>query len=269
MEIIEQSITPKTKEAKTEDGIVVTDDFVAVIDGSTSKSPRRISRWRTNGRYCMQLISKYIKRMPKDVTVERFCRGVTAYVGKHYKQSQIARLAEHPEERLTASCAIYSRLRRQVWMIGDCQCLIGGTLYDNPKPCERSLAEQRAEMARRLIADGEATVESLRHNDTARQGIIPRMIETMKMQNVEYSVVDGLPIPMRKVRVVTLDFQPWTIVLATDGYPFLKPTLAESEAALAHQAETDPLNIGEFKATKAFAIGANSFDDRSYVRFRV
>ena len=47
------------------------------------------------------------------------------------------------------------------------------------------------------------------------------------------------------------------------------PTLKESESLLAHQRETDPLNIGQFKATKAFVQGNNSFDDRTYIRFEV
>lgn len=269
MEIIEQSITPKNNDNKTEDGIVVTRDFVAVIDGSTSKTPTRISRWRSNGRYCMQLISKYIKAMPKDATAEQFCRGVSTYVAKKYKDSKLERLAQHPEERLTASCVVYSRLQRQIWMVGDCQCMVGDTLYDNPKPCEQQIAEERAAVAQRLLDSGQATVESLRTHDTAREAIIPMLVESMKKQNIDYAVVDGFSIPMRKVRIVTLDFQPWTIVLASDGYPLLKQTLAESEAALAQQAKDDPLNIGRFKATKGFATGANSFDDRSYIRFKI
>ena len=59
------------------------------------------------------------------------------------------------------------------------------------------------------------------------------------------------------------------IVLASDGYPFLKPTLSESEEALEEQRRRDPLNITTFKATKAFRRGMNSFDDRSYIRFTV
>lgn len=269
MNIIEKSLIPKSDTMKTEDGIVITDDFIAVIDGSTSKTQKRISRWRSNGRYCMKLVSDYIKHAPKDITAERFCRGVTAYVARKYKQSQMAWLAEHPEERLTASAVVYSRLQRQVWMIGDCQCLIGDTLYDNPKPYEQDVAERRAAIAHQLMASGEATVESLRTEDLARQQIVPLLVEAMKEQNKSYAVIDGFPIPMAHVRILTLDFRPWTVVLASDGYPLLKPTLAESEAALAQQRANDPLNIGAFKATKAFAAGANSFDDRSYIRFKV
>ena len=91
----------------------------------------------------------------------------------------------------------------------------------------------------------------------------------MQEQNRSYAVIDGFPIPQQHVRVITLDFQPWEIVMATDGYPFLKPTLAASEERLAWQREHDPLNIGDFKTTKAFLPGNSSFDDRSYIRFSI
>ena len=84
------------------------------------------------------------------------------------------------------------------------------------------------------------------------------------------SVIDGFHIPREHVRIITLDFRPWQIVLASDGYPFLCPTLAESEQRLQHQRATDPLNISpEFQATKAFHPDFNSFDDRTYIRLDV
>ena len=105
---------------------------------------------------------------------------------------------------------------------------------------------------------------------TVYDSIIPRMIETMRQQNTSYSVVDGFPIDRRHVRIVPLDFQPWEIVLASDGYPFLCPTLEESESRLRQQREDDPLNIGHhFQATKAFHPDFNSFDDRAYIRFSI
>ncbi len=225
--------------------------------------------FRSNGRYAMQLISRYIKSMPKNTTCEAFLRGVTAYIRKHYKKSLLPQLTEHPEDRITASAAVYSRLSREIWMIGDCQCLVGGEYYDNPKPAEAELAALRADEVRRQMAQG-TTLDDLLQNDTARPIIIPRMIETMRQQNITYSVIDGFPIPRQHVRIITLDFQPWEIVLATDGYPFLCPTLQESEKRLHQQRETDPLNIGpEFQATKGFHPGTNSFDDRAYIRFSV
>lgn len=270
MEIIEQSIIPKNPAKRSEDGLIVTEDFVAVIDGSTSKSTRRCYKGfnlcgRSNGELAMRLVVNHIRRMPKTTTCHEFCVGVTKLVRQQYISSLLPHLSEHPEDRLTASAIIFSRINREIWMIGDCQCLVGKEYFDNPKPYEQELAERRAA----IIRQSPTPWDHFLTEDTARAAIIPRMLETMKQQNVSYSVIDGFPIPEQHVRIITLDFQPWEIVLASDGYPFLCPTLAESEAKLSEQKRSDPLNISTFNATKAFAEGYNSFDDRTYIRFKV
>ncbi|MBQ8158587.1 MAG: hypothetical protein IJ081_06165 [Prevotella sp.] len=275
MEIQEQSIIAKNPKKKSEDGIVVTADFIAVIDGSTSKTDRRYSLFSSNGRYAMQIITKVIRNMEKNTSCHQFCLEASRAVARHYRKSQLLRLAVHPEERLTASCIVFSRLRREIWMVGDCQCLIGSTTngntspeftyYDNPKPYEQELAEQRAA----IINSSPLPHDHFLDNDTARAAIIPHMLETMQQQNKTYAVIDGFPVAEQHVKILTLDFQPWEIILASDGYPFLESTLQASEELLRQQCQQDPLNIGVFKATKAFARGNNSFDDRSYIRFKV
>ena len=278
MQIIEQTIVPKNPTKKSEDGIVVTPDFIAVIDGSTSKSDRRYSLFSSNGRYAMLTLSKFLKKASDNLSCHQFCIGATKAMARHYRKSQLDRLSQQPEDRLTASCIVYSRLRREIWMIGDCQCLLGHpagnindndknrfTYYDNPKPYEQQLAEERAA----IIHASPLPHDHFLVDDTARAAIIPHMKETMQQQNKTYSVIDGFPVAEQYVRILTLDFQPWEIILASDGYPFLEPTLAASEERLTHQRLTDPLNIGVFKATKAFAEGFNSFDDRAYIRFIV
>lgn len=268
MRIIEQSVIAKNPNKKSEDGIVVTSDFIAVIDGSTSKTHQRHCPLMSNGRYAMKLISQYIRKMPANTSCHQFCVGVTKALRKHYwLRLPVQRMLEHPEERLCASAIIYSRLRREVWMVGDCQCLIGNQYFDNPKPYERQLAEMRAAKVRELLIAGVPQSELLQPHDPAREVMIPTMIEVMQNQNITYAVIDGFPIPESKVKVIPLDFQKWEIILASDGYPQLAKTLAESESLLQHQRETDPLNIGTFTATKAFVEGNNSFDDRSYIRF--
>ena len=212
----------------------------------------------------MQLVERFIRKAPKNISCNDFCVGITKKIRKHYQQSQIEWLTVHPEERLTASAIVFSRVRREIWMIGDCQCIIGDTFYDNPKPYEQELAEKRAA----IIKSSPKPWDHFLENDTARAAIIPRMLETMQEQNKSYSVIDGFPIAKQHIRVLTLDFQPWEIVMASDGYPFLCKTLEESEQRLAQQKHDDPLNIGAFKATKAFAKGNNSFDDRAFIRFK-
>ena len=294
MKIIESSIIGKKSPEACEDGMVITDDFIAVIDGSTSKTPKHLNPDMKNGRYAMMLISEYIREELKaDASVDDFCQGVTAYIyNKVYEKLGVEeRLKEHPEERLTASAILYSRTRNEVWMVGDCQAIIDGKLYENGKPYEQEIARKRVE----LIEQGLSPAE-------ARKQIEPLLIEAMLSgQNQTYTVIDGFPIYREGVKVVsvsdsssvqdsvsssdscsvqdpvscsgsasasdTIPSSSSEIVLASDGYPFLKPTLAASEAALAEQIANDPQNIRSFIATKGIVEGNKSFDDRTYIRF--
>ena len=276
MKIIEQSVIPKNPRKKSEDGIVVTNDFIAVIDGSTSKATRQWHSHMSNGRYAMTLVSRFISQMAPDITCHQFCVGVTRAFRDVYlplwrltgRQSMAELLAAHPEERLCASAVVYSNRRREIWLVGDCQCLVGGELCENPKPYEQRLAEMRAVKVRELLAQGQSP-DKILADDQARAAIIPQMLREMQQQNKTYAVIDGFPIPETRVPVIALDFRPWEIVFASDGYPFLCSTLAESEVRLDEQRCNDPLNIGRFKATKGFTPGNNSFDDRTYIRFTV
>ena len=288
MKIIESSIIGKKSPEACEDGMVVTDDFIAVIDGSTSKTPKHLNPDMKNGRYAMMLISEYIREELKaDASVDDFCQGVTAFIyNKVYEKLGVEeRLKEHPEERLTASAILYSRTRNEVWMVGDCQAIIAGKLYENGKPYEEKIARKRVE----LIAQGLSPAE-------ARKQIEPLLIKAMLSgQNQTYTVIDGFPIYREGVKVVsvsdsssvqdsvpasdsvpcsdsasasgTISVSSSEIVLASDGYPFLEPTLAASEAALAEQIANDPQNIHSFIATKGIVEGNKSFDDRTYIRF--
>lgn len=288
MKIIESSIIGKKSPEACEDGMVVTDDFIAVIDGSTSKTPKHLNSDMKNGRYAMMLISEYIREELKaDASVDEFCQGVTAYIyNKVYEKLGVEeRLKEHPEERLTASAILYSRTKNEVWMVGDCQAIIAGKLYENGKPYEEKIARKRVE----LIEQGLSPAE-------ARKQIEPLLIKAMLSgQNQTYTVIDGFPIYREGVKVVsvsdscsvqdpvpasdsvpcsgsvsasgTISVSSSEIVLASDGYPFLEPTLAASEAALAEQIANDPQNIHSFIATKGIVEGNKSFDDRTYIRF--
>lgn len=259
MKIIESIIVGKKNHDSCEDCLVITDGFVAVIDGSTSKTPFQISNKMKNGRFAALLISEYIEReLPDNATIDVFCTGVTKRISDQYKSLNLQyRLTLHPEERLTTSAIIYSRERKEVWMVGDCQALVNGVLYENPKPYENEIARKRVE----LISQGMPPQDARKH-------IEPQLIAAMlDGQNKQYAVIDGFPIFMQGVKVISCQQAHGEIVLASDGYPFLLPTLEESEAALAHQITVDPQNVSSFIATKGLMEGNKSFDDRTYVRF--
>ena len=54
MKIIESKIVGKKSQEACEDGMVVTDDFIAVIDGSTSKTPKHLIYKRCIGHWVWQ-----------------------------------------------------------------------------------------------------------------------------------------------------------------------------------------------------------------------
>lgn len=248
----------------------MTDDFAAVIDGSTSKAVHQLIPGMRNGRAAMLLVGQALRSMPADVSLAGCCDRVTSLLSEAYLQRGVpaSYLAAHPEERATASAAIFSLYRQEIWLVGDCQCLVDGAFHDNPKPHEARIARERSAILQKMLDSGETDEDSLRHHDVGRDRVLGKIILTCQDQNKKFSVFDGFRVALAQVKVIPVS--PGSeVVLATDGYPFLLPTLSESEAALARQLATDPLCIRHYQATKGLMDGQVSFDDRAYVRFRI
>lgn len=108
--------------------------------------------------------------------------------------------------------------------------------------------------------------------DPARAMIMPFLRLQSQFANVRgpygYFVFDGFTDSAYPIRTVTV--RPGDeVVLASDGFPLLKPTLADSEAALQRLKIKDPALVSEYRSTKGFTPGYDSFDDRTYLRFVV
>ena len=191
MKIIERQLIGKHTQGDCEDGIVVTPHFVAVIDGSTSKTKHRFNADMSNGRHCMRMIANFIRKMSTDILLDDFCDQITGLIRGEYlannnnsSESQIINNYIPPRERLCASAVIYSEAHRQIWMIGDCQAMVDGQPHENGKPYEASLAARRAacfrscQLAHNDMTDGLAIV-----HDYARDAILPYLIKAMDGQN--------------------------------------------------------------------------------------
>ena len=107
-------------------------------------------------------------------------------------------------------------------------------------------------------------------HDYGRTRILPLLEEQAKLANSSepfgFDVLDGGSAHPDHVKVFPV--QPGSrVVLASDGYPMLFDTLAESEAYLQQALAEDPACIGTLRGTKGVAPGNVSFDDRSYLGF--
>ncbi len=272
MRIVEQYIQGKTgRLERCEDDLILTEDFICVIDGVTSKSSFT-QHGRTTGQLAVDLIKQAILQFPKDVECAEAIERLTVSIKTFYRDNQmVERCRAHPSERLAACAIIYSVFHHQVWIIGDCQCLVDNKLYTSPKLVDDVIAEARALYLATELDNGK-TVDELIEHDTARAYVLPLIKRAMYYQNSDgderysFPVLDGFAVNVNQVKVIELDANVRHIVLASDGYPKLFNTLAESEQYLQQVLATDPLCYKQFKSTKGITKGNASFDDRTYVR---
>lgn len=242
----------------------MTDDFIAVIDGSTSKADVRYSSDVSNGQLCMQIVSRVItEKLSADATIHDFCRLTAEAVSAYYPEKPL----KADNNLMAASAVVLSIKRREVWFVGDCLCLIDGVLYEYPKPEEEINASKRAECIKEMLREGRVTVDELRVHDYGRDTIKNELRSCCEKQNRDYAVINGMDIPEHLVHVVSVA-DANEVVLASDGYPILKGTLEESEKELERIIKDDPLCIDMYKATKGVMKGNKSFDDRTYIRLK-
>ena len=232
----------------------------------------RIDPSMTNGRLAMTIVSHVADTIDGQATLDSFCNAATtdiqnACIASH---ADMAQLTDTPSLRPTCSAVVYSAFHNEIWMIGDCQAMVDGIAYDNEKPHEALLAQKRSDVINSMLSEGDIDKAIFQtKDDPGRASIINEIISACKDQNKTYAVLDGFCVYMDGVRRIKLSEGAHEIVLASDGYPHLRPTLALSEAALRQQIEQDPLCIDTHKATKGLLTGNKSFDDRSFIRFTV
>ena len=274
--ILETYIQSKTGNLEDcEDRIHISAHFIAVIDGATSKTD---DRWdhQTSGQKAAEIVDATLSRMPRQVNSRQAADRLTAAIRAFYQRHQFeSQLVANPERRITASVVIVSLFQRQIWSIGDCQFMLGERGFTVSKK-----VDEVAEVARAFILESEIiaqqrTIAELMAHDPGRDFIQPVLERQYCFQNhahgspFDYAAVDGFPIPPGGVVVEPIPDDVNHVVLASDGYPVLRPNLAESEQRLAELLQRDPLLFREYKSTKGLMPGHVSFDDRAYVKIQL
>ena len=248
-----------------EDIISVTDGFIAVIDGVTSKSDR-LYNGKSGGRDGAELVSEAISSLDRNSDCQEALDLIDLAIAKEYCGE-----LPPPDKRIQACAIIYSVEKRQVWCYGDCQLMINGVFYDHTKMIDRVTSSLRAFVIECYLKNG-GSPEALAERDVGREAIMPYLKEQASLANLEgtfgYPVLDGSGICSKMVKVYNVNIGD-EIILASDGYPRLCPTLEESERAIFETLETDPLAIKENMQTKMMKKGDLSFDDRTYIRFKI
>lgn len=268
MHVIEQYLQGKLDDLSLcEDLLVTCEAFSCVIDGATSKTNYRISG-KTTGRIAAEVIADAVNKLDPQVEAHAAVEALSEAV------RNISRIGESSSPEVlplfTASIAIFSHQRQEVWLVGDCQCLVGDVVTTQRKRIDQVLGDMRATYLEFELLSGKS-VEELMVNDTGRQFIHPLLEKQVAFQNAKektplsYGAIDGKEVPDRFVKIVSTQASS-QVILATDGYPIIRPTLWESETELAWLIKMDPLCMREYRSTKGLMAGRKAFDDRAYLR---
>lgn len=284
MKIIEQFIKGKENSLKTcEDGLFTGSFMAAVIDGVTPKS-RYLWQGKTSGCYAKDILLAFLGKIQrselKSQTPEEFfslldrqlaiASGMPARkAGAGNSDSGVLRFTDYPR----ASIILYNDICREIWAYGDCQCAVNGRVYSHEKEIDRLNAGLRAFCLEYELQKGK-TIEELAQlpADPGRTAIEENLKLQMAFENKNipfgYPVLNGQGIAPSMIKVYPVKSGD-EILLASDGYPVLGGTLAESEKELQRILKEDPLCFRAYRSTKGKKSCNISFDDRAYCRILV
>lgn len=258
-------VSKSGRKCDNEDLLVMTPAFIAVVDGTTDKTGGRFDG-KTGGQLAAEII-RHVLENEDSLAGEDGCFVASRIQSALQSYAEVHKTEEH-DIHLSASAAIYSVALQQVWLVGDCQFMIDGKLYTNHKKVDVVLSEARSLAIHMLLKSG-VTEQELIHDDMSRQFIMPWLKTQHVLENSDdeygYQVFSNKGLI---TDIVSVDVPVGShVVLATDGYPELMPTLAESESILEKIRREDPLCYRLYKSTKGVREGNAHFDDRTYISF--
>ncbi len=266
MEIIETFKMPKSNSIDCEDDIIITDGFIAVVDGVTAKTDFKFDG-KTPGKLAYELIKESIEQANSTDTCQAIISSCNEKIRDAYKSVDFSE--DKGQKGIAASAVIYSNHFREIWMIGDCQVLVDGKLYLNPKKSDIVCAEMRS-----LILHIRKNNSLDDTKDVGREFVLPWILGATAFANKTdtsygYSVINGEDIPDELIKKIALDKNAHDIVFSSDGYILLKPTLTETEEVLKQCIIDDYQMYINYPSTKGMVSGQNSFDDRAFIKFKV
>lgn len=264
MKIIEQFIKGKSvDESLCEDMLFYNDDFVVVADGVTAKDST-LFNGESGGKAAARAVCDAVSGFSGDIDVYEAVELMTKRVRALYEDGNCKYAA-------AAGVIIYSKHRNEIWSIGDCQCIINGERHLHEKVVDRIVSDMRALVLEIARLEG-ATDEELMERDIGRKFVLPVLNKQSAFANgngrFSYGVINGRDVFKKDIIVHKVKAGD-VVILASDGYPELCESLAESEEKLQLQLKNNPLCDGDYRSTKGLQKNSTSFDDRAYVRFIV
>lgn len=262
MRVVEQALVPKAPDVACADQLILGHNTAGVADGTTAKS------WDPAGPDGVALaraVAAALAELETEADAAGTVASATELVAGLLKRAGIA-----GGEGAAVSFCVLHVPRRQIWRVGEARVLVDGVSWPPAASGEGVVAAARALVLSERLAAG-VPVDDLVDPDPGRaaiQGLLRSLVGLRNAADTRfgYGSIDGKPVPGRSVETLGLPSQTCEVVIATDGYPEVRRTLAESEQLLAERLRRDPLLIADPPETKGVSRDGNSFDDRAYLR---
>jgi glycerophosphoryl diester phosphodiesterase len=271
VKVIETNIVGKSGDLELcEDVIVTADTYLAVIDGATPKSSQTIDG-RSPGRLIADEIANFLTNENQPLRGEGLVEQLDVHVRGHVLRNNNLNFLS--EEAPSASVGIFTNGVNCLTLVGDVQYMINGAGKPRRHKIDVVLGEARAAYTVMLQEAGIAAGE-LKRQDPGREAIMPFLRKQHLLRNRSqvgqwgYGAIDGITFDGSFVTTIDVNAGD-EIVLCSDGYPVLLPTLQQAEDALQQILTEDPLRIRFQPETKGMRENDRSYDDRAYIRFRV
>ena len=268
--VLESFLCSKTGSADGgDDKLVVTPHFAAVLDGATDGSGATYGDIGA-ARFVAQTGARVIEALAPDITAYEAVGQMSAAVGQALRET----LPNHAPSRPPCFVfVLYSAARRELWRVGDAQYLLDGQGHNPETAVDAVVLKARQLVTQAHLLAGQS-VEALRRDDPGREAVKPLLeLQTQFMNRADslygYGAISGNEVPEKFIEVISVPAETREVVLASDGYPKLEPTLRESEERLESVLRRDPLLTELHLAAKGWRPGAASFDDRAYVRLEL
>lgn len=198
------------------------------------------------------------------------------YIQQWYKSNNLYELLKNDLlMRPAASVIIYSKYYNEIWLVGDCTGFYNGNIIENKLEVDELATKIRVNTLRYLLETGYSTTEELLENDISvdTANILRKSQQFIKNRNTgskyDYTVIDGFDTVYELVKIVKIPDGVKEVILCSDGYPRVFPTLDESEQYLKYIAEKDPLCYTINPHFKGILKDQKAFDDRAYIRFEI
>ena len=276
MKVIESLVIGKlNKEELCEDAISITDNFIVVIDGVTSKSDF-IFEGKKDGKLISEILVRAFENLNEEFNCKETINYLNSFVQNWYKEHNLYDTLKVDLLKRPAACVIiYSRHYNEIWLIGDCIGLYNEIIIENKSEIDNLATEIRIGMLKYLLETKYCTERDLLVEDISKEAtrLLRKTQQFVKNKITDskynYTVIDGFDTIYDLVKVVKVPENTKEIILCSDGYPKIFPTLEETEKYLKHVIENDPLCYKINPYFRGITEGASSFDDRAYIRFEI